>query len=100
MRVASMFVCPLRTRLNSRRLSNNWNACAPILGENWELPDQYIFRDDGYSGATLSRPGLDRLRDLAARAAFDRVLLTSDRLARKYVHQALLIEELEQKGCR
>ena len=72
-----------------------------IEAENWDLPDQYIFRDDGYSGATLNRPGLDRLRDLAASAAFDRVLLTSpDRLARKYVHQALLIEELEQKGCQ
>jgi site-specific DNA recombinase len=72
-----------------------------IQTKNWDVADQHIFRDDGYSGATLNRPGLDRLRDLAASAAFDRVLLTSpDRLARKYVHQVLLIEELEQKGCQ
>ena len=32
------------------------------------LPDQ-VFRDDGYSGASLRRPGLDRLRDRAAAAA-------------------------------
>ena len=72
---------------------------AYIQGQDWELPSEYIFRDDGYSGATLKRPGLDRLRDLAGTAC-DRVLLTSpDRLARKYVHQVLLIEELEGKGC-
>jgi site-specific DNA recombinase len=72
-----------------------------IQAQGWDLPDEYIFRDDGYSGASLNRPGLDRLRDLAATAGFDRVLLTDpDRLARKYVHQVLLIEELEHKGCQ
>jgi site-specific DNA recombinase len=40
---------------------------AYIQGHDWELPNEYIFRDDGYSGATLKRPGLDRLRDLAGR---------------------------------
>ena len=29
----------------------------------WELPQENIFRDDGISGASLNRPGLDRLRD-------------------------------------
>jgi site-specific DNA recombinase len=51
------------------------------------------------AGSLLKRPGLDRLRDQAAQAAFDRVLITApDRLARKYVHQVLLIEELERSG--
>jgi site-specific DNA recombinase len=51
------------------------------------LPEENAFRDDGYSGATLKRPGLDRLRDRAAMAAFDRIVLTDpDRLARNYVH--------------
>src|SRR5262245_27141020 len=55
-----------------------------------QLPVGNVFRDDGYSGATLKRPGLDRLRDRAAMAAFDRVVLTDpDRLARNYVHQVL-----------
>jgi site-specific DNA recombinase len=59
-----------------------------------------VFRDAGYSGASLNRPGLDQLRDRAALAEFDRVVVTApDRLARKYVHQVLLIEELEQHGC-
>lgn len=51
-------------------------------------------------GASLSRPGLDQLRDRAALAEFDRVVVTApDRLARKYVHQVLLIEELPAHGC-
>src|SRR5215472_9530265 len=60
-----------------------------------------IFRDDGYSGANLNRPGLDRLRDRVKGGILDRVLLTSpDRLARNYVHQMVLIEEWERCGCR
>jgi site-specific DNA recombinase len=68
---------------------------------NWPWRDDHIFRDDGYSGASLRRPGLDRLRDQISVAAFDRLLITEpSRLARKYVHQALLIEEFERGGCQ
>src|SRR6202165_3758833 len=67
----------------------------------WQWEDEHIFRDDGYSGASLRRPGLDRLRDQVSGAVFDRVVLTApDRLARNYVHQMLLMEELEQGGCQ
>jgi site-specific DNA recombinase len=67
----------------------------------WHLADEHIYRDDGYSGATLKRPGLDRLRDRAAMAAFACVVLMApDRLARNYVHQMLLVDELHQRGCR
>src|SRR5262249_10280916 len=67
----------------------------------WHLPEDHVFRDDGYSGASLRRPGLDRLRDLAALAKLDRILITGpDRLARNYVHQVLLLEELHRHGCR
>jgi len=66
----------------------------------WEWREELVFRDDGYSGASLKRPGLDRLREQAAQAHFDRVLITTpDRLARKYIYQMLLIEELEKSGC-
>lgn len=48
----------------------------------------------------LRRPGLDQLREQVGRAAFDRVVITApDRLARNYVHQMLLIEEIERGGC-
>src|SRR5262245_21652514 len=72
-----------------------------ITTQAWELPVDSIFRDDGYSGASLKRPGLDRLRDGAALARFDKILVTDpDRLARNYVHQVLLLEELQQHGCQ
>src|SRR5205823_11461737 len=65
----------------------------------WVIGEQHIFRDDGRSGAKLERPGLDALRDQAARAAFDVVLITApDRLARNYVHQMVVLEELERRG--
>ena len=53
------------------------------------------FLDDGYTGATLARPELERLRDLAATGGIDRLyVLCPDRLARNYAHQFFLLEEL------
>jgi DNA invertase Pin-like site-specific DNA recombinase len=59
-----------------------------------EVPAEQVFEDEGHSGATLVRPGLERLRDLAAQGCVDVVLVYSpDRLARKFAYQALLVEE-------
>jgi site-specific DNA recombinase len=69
--------------------------------KSWTLEEEHVYLDEGYSGATLNRPGLDGLRDAVAMAEFEVVLITApDRLARKYVHQVLLIEELQGCGCR
>jgi site-specific DNA recombinase len=74
---------------------------ARALAQGWMVAADDIFRDDGYSGASLKRPGLERLRDRAALRALDRVLITApDRLARQYVHQVLLLEELTTTGCQ
>jgi site-specific DNA recombinase len=74
---------------------------AAVAERGWELEDQHAYRDDGFSSARLGRPGLDRLRDHAALAGLDIVLVTTpDRLARNYVHQVLLTEELAGHGCR
>jgi site-specific DNA recombinase len=74
---------------------------AHVQAQGWSLVEDNIFRDDGYSGASLSRPGLDRLRDRVAAAELDLILMTApDRLARNYVHQVLLVEEFEQEGCQ
>src|SRR5438034_2545209 len=74
---------------------------AAVSERGWELDDRHVYRDDGYSGARIGRPGLDRLRDHAALAELDLVLVTApDRLARNYVHQVLLIEELAGRGCQ
>ena len=59
--------------------------------------DELCFIDDGYSGGTLVRPALERLRDVAAAGGLDRVYIHSpDRLARKYAYQVLLVDELRQ----
>jgi site-specific DNA recombinase len=74
---------------------------AHLQGENYQLPDLDVFDDQGYSGFWLKRPALDRLRDAVAQGLYDRLLMTSpDRLARNYVHQVLLLEELQSQGCR
>jgi site-specific DNA recombinase len=65
----------------------------------FDVPKAWIFEDDGYSGATLERPGLERVRDLAAEGQIQTVLVYSpDRLSRKYAYQILLIEELARHG--
>ncbi|HZB95805.1 MAG TPA: recombinase family protein [Herpetosiphonaceae bacterium] len=69
--------------------------------QGWVVEEQYTYVDDGYSGASLSRPGLDRVRDAAGFGELDVLVVTApDRLARKYVHQVLLLEEFKHRGCR
>ena len=59
----------------------------------------FLREDDGYSGAPLERPGLERVRDLAAEGQLHAVLVLSpDRLSRNYAYQVLLIEELGKHG--
>jgi site-specific DNA recombinase len=63
------------------------------------LLPQDVYVDDGFSGTTLVRPALERLRDRVAEGAVDRLYVHSpDRLARKYAYQVLLLEELGQHG--
>jgi site-specific DNA recombinase len=65
-----------------------------------EVAPEHIFTDEGYSGARLDRPSLDRLRDAAQEAQFEAVaVLSPDRLARKYAYQVLLLEEFRRVGC-
>jgi site-specific DNA recombinase len=72
-----------------------------VRQKGWELPDENVFRDDGYSGTTLKRPALDALRDKARLRELEVVVVLSpDRLARNYVHQMVLIEEFEKNGCK
>ncbi len=65
----------------------------------YSVPPEWVFQDEGYSGAILVRPGLERLRDLAAEGQIAAVLVYSpDRLSRKYAYQVLLSEELSRCG--
>jgi site-specific DNA recombinase len=64
-----------------------------------QVPTEWVFEDEGFSGATLERPGLERVRDLAAEGQIQVVLAYSpDRLSRKYAYQILLMEELAKHG--
>jgi site-specific DNA recombinase len=66
-----------------------------------DVPEEWVFEDEGHSGATLVRPALEALRDLAAQGCLDVVLVYSpDRLARKFAYQALLLEEFARAGVR
>jgi site-specific DNA recombinase len=63
------------------------------------VPAEWVFEDDGYSGASLIRPGLEALRDLAAQGQIEAALVYApDRLSRKYAYQVLLGEEFARCG--
>src|SRR3954452_5191410 len=65
-----------------------------------ELTAEHVFRDEGYSGARLDRPGLDALRDAVRDAEVDIVaVLSPDRLARRYAYQVLILEEFRRADC-
>jgi site-specific DNA recombinase len=72
---------------------------ARTAADGHEVTTELRFLDDGYSGASLIRPALERLRDLAAMSAIDVVYVHApDRLARSYAHQAVLVEEFARAG--
>jgi site-specific DNA recombinase len=70
-----------------------------VAADDLPLPEALQFIDEGYSGATLVRPALERLRDLAAAGALDRLYVHSpDRLARKDAYQVLRVDEFQHAG--
>jgi site-specific DNA recombinase len=101
MRMAAIYA---RVSSEQQREANTIASQTALLiefaqGHDLEVPQEWVFEDDGYSGATLERPGLERVRDLAAEGQIQAVLAYSpDRLSRKYAYQVLLIEELARNG--
>src|SRR5919112_1212222 len=66
--------------------------------EGYEIVEE--IEDRGYSGATLARPGLDRVRGLVAAGTASIVLAQDrDRFAREPAHGWILREELAKHGC-
>ena len=67
---------------------------------HWQIPEEWIFRDEGYSGSNLERPALEKLRDLVYEGRIQTVFVYApDRLARKFALQALLLEEFSKHGA-
>src|SRR5712691_7510416 len=72
---------------------------AYAAAQDYVVPPEWVFEDDGVSGTTLVRPGLEAVRDLAAAGQIAAVLVyTPDRLSRKYAYQILLTEEFARAG--
>src|SRR5215472_13101202 len=72
-----------------------------VASDGWECEPELCFVDDGYTGDTLVRPGLERLRDQAAAGLIDRLyMLDPDRFSRKYAYQVLMLEELTSCGVQ
>jgi site-specific DNA recombinase len=67
--------------------------------EGYDIAEE--IEDRGHSGATLARPGLDRVRDLVAAGTASIVLAQDrDRFAREPAHGWILREELAKHGCK
>jgi site-specific DNA recombinase len=94
------------TRVSSDRQKENHTIASQMAAlveyaqtHGYLVPLEWRFQDEGYSGATLLRPGLEALRDLAAAGQIEAALIFSpDRLSRKYAYQVLLAEELMRCG--
>jgi site-specific DNA recombinase len=72
---------------------------ARVAQDGQALAPACRFVDDGYSGASLVRPALERLRDAAAAGDLQRLYVHSpDRLARRFSHQVLLLDEFQRAG--
>jgi len=96
----------LYARVSSDRQKEQHTIASQVMAliqyaevHDYLVPPEWRFQDEGYSGATLLRPGLEGLRDLAAGGQLEAVLIHSpDRLSRKYAYQVLLVEELSRCG--
>ena len=99
-------VAAIYARVSSDRQKENHTIASQVAAltdyaeaHEYTVPAEWRFQDEGYSGATLLRPGLEALRDLAAAGHIEAVLIYSpDRLSRKYAYQVLLAEELSRCG--
>lgn len=64
---------------------------------NYEIPNGWIFTDDGVSGTLIARPALDKLRALIREGDIESVLVYSpDRLSRNFPFQMVLESEFEK----
>jgi len=84
----------------NRTIESQVEALLDYADQNgYVVPEEYIFKDEGYSGAVLVRPGLERVRDLSAEGQIQAVLAYSpDRLSRNYAYQVVLLDEFSSCG--
>jgi site-specific DNA recombinase len=98
-RYAPQIRAAIYARVSSEQQTETGTIASPIEAlherlrlDGLTLDPELTFIDEGYSGSTLLRPALERLRDAAAEGAVDRLYVHSpDRLARNYAYQVLLV---------
>src|SRR5262249_1833631 len=102
-----MKIAALYARVSSAKQQLNENIASQIAAieqyaqqHDYHISPQHVYKDDGYSGARLDRPALDRLRDAVEQGEVETVLILSpDRLARHFPYQYIVVEEFERAGC-
>ena len=102
-----MKIAALYARVSSVRQQQNETIASQLAAlqeyaaaHDYQASPPHIFQDDGWSGARLDRPALDRLRDAVAQGEIETVIILSpDRLARQFAYQYILLEEFERAGC-
>lgn len=102
----SQHVCALYARVSSDRQAREGTVASQLRdlhvraqADGLTPPPELVFVDDGHSGSTLVRPALEKLRDMAAAGAFDRLYVhCPDRVARNFADQIVLIDELHRVG--
>ena len=100
-RIAAIYARVSSERQRQEQTIQSQTAALRELAEQRDLvvPEEFIFEDNGFSGANLQRPALEQLRDRAFDGCFEVVLCHApDRLARRYAYQVLLLEELARGG--
>jgi site-specific DNA recombinase len=103
----SQVQCALYARVSSESQTRDNTIASQITAlreriatESFQLEPDHSYVDEGYSGSILSRPALERLRDAIAGGHVERIyVLSPDRLARRYAHQVLLIDEFCRAGA-
>jgi site-specific DNA recombinase len=71
-----------------------------IAADGLPLEPDHSYVDEGYSGSILFRPALERLRDAVVSGHIERIYVHApDRLARRYAHQVLLVDEFRRAGA-
>ena len=102
------FSVALYARVSSQRQAEELTILSQVAAlrerieqDGFSLQEEFCFLDEGYSGATLLRPALERLRDLVHYGGVDRLYVHSpDRLSRSYAYQIVLLEEFQKHGVK
>jgi site-specific DNA recombinase len=105
-KIGSIKTVALYARVSSEKQAKEATVASQVdalteraVADGFKILPRETFVDDGYSGTTLQRPALERLRDRAADGGLDVLYVHSpDRLARRYAYQVVLMEELVRHG--